>query len=74
MVLFVPLDIVSPGPLLAGVSLNHAVTGIMTILVTSVAVMGQLYRVERRKWLIEPDALMVIALIIGTLALLYALR
>ena len=69
MVLFVPLDLASPGPLLAGVSLNHAITGVMTMLVTSVAVMGQLYRVERRTWLIEPDALMVIALVIGTLAL-----
>jgi cation:H+ antiporter len=74
MVLLVPLDLVSSGPLMAGVSINHVVTCLAAILVTAVAVMGQLYQVERRKWLIEPDAIAIILLIVGALFMLYSLR
>jgi hypothetical protein len=41
------------------------------MIVTSMAVMGQLYRSERRLWLIEPDASMLIVLILATLGLIY---
>jgi hypothetical protein len=68
------LDLVSAEPLMASVSVNHAVTCFAAILVTSVAVMGQLYQVERRRWLIEPDALAVVLLVVGALGLLYYLR
>jgi cation:H+ antiporter len=74
MVLLAPLDLVSAEPLMASVSVNHAVTCFAAILVTSVAVMGQLYQVERRRWLIEPDALAVVLLVVGALGLLYYLR
>ena len=74
MVLLVPLDLVSPEPLMADVSVNHVVTCLAVILATSVTVMGQLYHVERRKWFIEPDAAVVLMLIVGALALLYNLR
>ena len=74
MVLLVPLDIASPGPLMADLSTNHAVTCLVVILATSVTVMGQLYQVEKRRWFIEPDAAVVLALIAGALVLLYNLR
>jgi cation:H+ antiporter len=74
MVLLVPLDVVSAGPLMAGVSVNHVVTCLATVLVTSVAIMGQLYQVERRKWLIEPDAVLIVVLVLGALFVLYQLR
>jgi cation:H+ antiporter len=75
MVLLVPLDAVyRQGSLLAAVSPNHALTCLATIGITCVAVAGQLYQVERRKKLIEPDAVLVILLISGTLGLLYWIR
>jgi cation:H+ antiporter len=75
MVLLIPLDAVyRQGSLMAAVSPNHAVTCLATIVVTGVAVAGQLYQVERRRKLIEPDAVLVIVLISGAIALLYAIR
>jgi hypothetical protein len=35
------------------------------------AIVGQLYHVERRRKLIEPDALLVIALVLVALAMVY---
>ncbi len=74
MVLLAPLDLAHPGSLLASVSPTHALTCLAAILVTSVAVTGQLYRVERRIHLIEPDALLVVLLVGGALVLIYQLR
>jgi len=73
MVLVVPLDMMHPGSLLSSVSPTHAVTGLATIVVTSVAVMGQLYQADTRKRFIEPDAALVIALVLGALGLVYFL-
>ncbi len=74
MVLLLVLDAAYPEPLLASVSLTHALTSLSTILVTCVAVMGQLYHVERRIHFIEPDALLVITLVLGSLTMLYFLK
>lgn len=71
MLLVAVVDLSSPYPLFPALSLSHAFTCVATILVTSVAVMGQLYQVERRKPFLEPDALLVIALGILSLAGLY---
>ncbi len=71
MLLLVPLDLVHKGPILAAVSMNHAVTSIASIIATLVVVLGQLYQVERRRTLIEPDATLVIAVVIGSLWLIY---
>lgn len=71
MILLAPLDLIYRGPLLASVSKIHVFTSFMVILVTSVAIMGQLYQVEKRKRFVEPDALLVIALVLGTLLMLY---
>ncbi len=73
MLILAGLDFVQPGSLLALVSTVHCVTAISAILATSVTVMGQLYHVERRRWLVEPDALIVIAISIICLVIVYAL-
>ena len=74
MVILLPVDIAHPGVLLAEASQAHAITAIAVIIVTAVAVLGILYRVENRIWFIEPDALLVVLLALGALGLLYALR
>lgn len=71
MVLLVPLDMVHPGSLLASVAPAHALTCLAAILITAVAVMGQLYQVERRLRFLEPDAALVIVLVGAALAVLY---
>ena len=71
MVLLVPLDLVHPGSLLAAVAPTHALTCLAAITATAVAVMGQLYRVERRIHFIEPDSLLVVLLVGGALVMIY---
>lgn len=74
MVLLAPLDLLHPGPLLAAVSPDHALTAVAVVAVTAVAVLGQLYHVERRRTFLEPDAALVASLVVATLAGLYLLR
>jgi cation:H+ antiporter len=74
MILLVPLDIAAPGALLATVSPTHAVTCVATIVVTTVVILGQLYHVEKRRHFLEPDAVLVIVLVLGALLLLYTFR
>lgn len=73
MTILVVLDLFQPGSLLASVSMFHAVTACAAILATSVTIMGQLYQSDRRRWVIEPDALLVIAIVLASLWLIYAL-
>ena len=65
------LDVATPNSLLASVSQVHLIAVTAVILVTAVALLGILYRAEKRYWLIEPDAVLVIMLLIGTLVLIY---
>jgi cation:H+ antiporter len=74
MVLIAPLDLAHDGALLAAVTRTHVVTAIWVILVSAVAVMGQIYNAESRKRLIEPDAMMVTTLVIAAMTSLYYLR
>lgn len=71
MILFVPLDAIHQGPILTAVSTGHAVSGVATIIATLIVVLGQLYQVERRRWLIEPDATLVLLIIFGSLGIIY---
>lgn len=48
------------GPLLNAVSDAHAMTALWSILLMSAALMGIIYRVEKRYLLIEPDSLAII--------------
>jgi cation:H+ antiporter len=79
MILLAPLDamyrnIEHHGSLLAAVAPEHIITCVAIILATQVAVMGQLYQAESRIRLIEPDAWLVIAIVLGALAMIFYLR
>lgn len=74
MVLFAPLDWVHAGPLLAELSPQHAVTAVAVILATMIAVLGQLYHVERRQYIIECDAWLVLIVVLSALGMIYQLR
>lgn len=67
MILFVPLDAAFPGPLFAALSPSHGVTALAVIVATAIAVLGQLYHVEPRRRLIEPDALLMIVILVAAL-------
>ena len=73
MILFWPLDAAHPGSLFADISPSHAVTSLAVILATTVAVLGQLYHVEKRKRVVEPDALLMLLMLGGALFLVYRL-
>jgi cation:H+ antiporter len=73
MIMFVPLDAACPGSLFEAVSPAHAVTAFAVIVATAIAVLGQLYHAEKRLPVIEPDALLVILVIGGALALVFQL-
>ncbi len=67
------LDGVSHKPLFSEVSSVHLVTCLATIIITSVAILGQLYHIESRKKFLEPDAWLIVFLSIGALVLVYTL-
>ncbi len=48
------------GPLFNAVSDAHVMTALWSILLMSLALMGIIYRVEKRHLLIEPDSLAII--------------
>lgn len=71
MVALFGVDLFYDGSLLAAASDVHAVTAGAVILVTAVTVQGLLYRAEKRFWILEPDALLVILLVLGSMTLVY---
>lgn len=71
ILLLIPLDFINKGSLFSAVSVEHVFTALATIGITSLAVMGQLYQIEKRKSFIEPDAFAVIFLVAITLIVLY---
>jgi cation:H+ antiporter len=73
MILFVPLDAFHPGPLFAAVNPAHAMTALAVIVATAAAVLGQLYQEERRMPILEPDAVLVVLVVVGALVMVYRL-
>ena len=73
MLLFVPLDAAHSGSIFADISPSHGVTALAVILATSVAILGQLYQVENRRRVVEPDALLMLLILAGGLILVYRL-
>ena len=73
MILFAPLDAMHPGSLFAAASPAHVFTVLAIVAATAVALLGQLYRVERRIPIIEPDAILVVLIVCGALLLVYRL-
>ena len=74
MVLLVLLDSVDTGSLLSAVAQTHVYTALCVIVVTTVVILGQLYRVEKKKPFLEPDALLAIFLILCALTGLYFVK
>jgi len=59
--ILLPVDMFyTKGTLLADASSVHAITGTAVILLSCVCVMGILYRADRRYWMIEPNAVLVV--------------
>jgi len=71
MLLLVPLDVVQPGSLMAVVSASHGITCLTSILATQTVIIGQLFNVEGRYRFIDPDAWLVVAIVVGGFALVY---
>jgi cation:H+ antiporter len=63
------------GPLFAHVSVNHAVTGFMAVLMTGIAITGIMYRLEKKVFLrLGWDAVALLLAYIINIYLLYSLR
>jgi cation:H+ antiporter len=71
IVILAMVDLATPDSIFALASSAHLVTAVCVTVVSAVALLGLLYRAEKRYWLIEPDALLVILLVIGSLILVY---
>ena len=67
-------DFASEKPVMALVGDVHAITAACVMITTCVSVLCMLYRAEKRWWIIEPDAALVIFLILGSLYLVYLHR
>ncbi len=74
LLLIAPLDAMYGGTLLQAVSVTHAITCFWIVLVSTIVLIGQLYRVERRVLFLEPEATLVIALVIIALLVVYLVR
>jgi cation:H+ antiporter len=73
MVLFAPLDAIHDGPLFVSVNPAHAASAFAVILATVIAVLGQLYSLEHRKRVVEPDALLMLLVLGGAFLLVFRL-
>jgi len=73
MVLFAPLDAVHDGPLFAAANPAHAASAFAVILATVIAVLGQLYSLEHRKRIVEPDAVLMLIVLAGAFLLVFRL-
>ncbi|MEQ8211515.1 MAG: hypothetical protein RH917_16945 [Lacipirellulaceae bacterium] len=56
-----------PGSLLKAIDPFHSVTAGFIVVITSLAAMSLLYRPEKRFWLFEPDALLIVCLSVTAL-------
>ncbi len=65
------VDFATPQSIYMLASDAHMITAVSIVVVSAVALIGLLYRAEKRFWLIEPDAALVILLVIGALSLVY---
>ena len=74
MLILVAVDAFYAGPLLSSVSATHAITAAAVIITMAAATMGMLYRAEKRLWVIEPDAALVVLMVLAAMALVYHAR
>ncbi|MCA9049382.1 MAG: hypothetical protein KDA89_11685 [Planctomycetaceae bacterium] len=71
MVILAATDIASPVPVLSQVSDVHLITAACVVITTGATLLTLLYRAEKRWWIIEPDALLIALLVVGSLFLVY---
>ena len=71
MVIFAVSDLAYQGSLAAASAAVHGVTALAVIIVSTVVIVGQLYHVEKKFKFFEPDALLVLVLVVGALILIY---
>ena len=71
LLLLIPLDFLYPGSLIGSVDTIHILTCLFVMMITAVVIVGQLYRVESRTMLVEPDAVLVLLLVVTSLVLIY---
>ncbi|MBI5893962.1 MAG: sodium:calcium antiporter [Deltaproteobacteria bacterium] len=63
------------GSLLADVSVNHAITGFMAVIMTGIAIVGLTYRLERKMFLrLGWDAIAILLIYFFNIYLLYSLK
>jgi cation:H+ antiporter len=67
-------DVASPHPVLSLASDTHLITATSILLCTCVTMLCLLYRKEKRWWIVEPDAALVILMVLGSLFLVYVNR
>lgn len=68
----IPLvDAATPKAIFASISMTHALTATSIILITTVTMVGLLYRGAKKIILLEPDAILIICLVLGALYLVY---
>jgi cation:H+ antiporter len=70
LLILVALDVTHEEPLFASLSAVHALAALGVVVTTTIATMGLLYRVEKRLWYLEPDA---VAVTLSALAFFYVL-
>ena len=73
MVIIAVTDIAYGGSLLGAVSPTHLMTCLAAIFITSIIIMGQLCHAEKPIAFVEPDAILVILLVIGSLITIYTM-
>lgn len=73
LLILVALDLVYEKPLFASLAPVHAIAALGIIVTTIIATMGLLYRVEKRVWYLEPDAIGVTLSAVVFFYLLYVL-
>lgn len=74
MLLFLPLDLASPGTFFGAVRPIHALTAFAVITASTLGVMGQVIKPRERRRFLEPSAELIVLLISGLLWLLYRSR
>lgn len=72
MVILGVLDVTTPNSILYVVSETHAITAACVLITTAVGLLSILYQPEKRFWFFEPDAALIVVLVVGALYLVYA--
>ena len=74
MLILALTDFASRQPVLSLVSPVHAITAACVLVTNCVTILCLLYRAERRIWIIEPDAALVLIMVLGSLFIVYLNR